>query len=137
MAITFNAPANVGWLAERLRDVHGYLGPSDFIFYPTVEVEDGVLTIEARRPDGTDIDESDRADLQAIIDTHDGTPPPDEQSRQTEAEEARVRARDAIQTLEDAHANWDTLTQAQKDTALKLNTIVTAKLARLALRFFD
>lgn len=142
MALTFDVvDQKLGWLAEVLRETHGYLGPDDDIFYPTVVYNPGSSTIEveARSPGATPtlIDESDRADLQAIIDAHDGSPPADIQAEQTEEDNARTRASDAIQTLENAHANWGSLTNAQKDSALKLVVIVVAKIGRLILRKFD
>lgn len=49
----------------------------------------------------------------------------------------RSRAESALATLEQAVANWDSLTAAQKDGALKLTVKATAGLIRLALRRFD
>jgi hypothetical protein len=49
-------------------------------------------------------------------------------------ERYRDRIAQAIDLLEKADANWDTLTNAQKDAALHLTVRVVAKLARLAVR---
>lgn len=56
--------------AEALREDHGYLGPDDTVFYPTLErVEDGI-NIEARTSEGNQIDERSRESIQTIIDNH-------------------------------------------------------------------
>lgn len=103
-----------------------------------VPVEDVVLdlkdeTLEERVLVLTGIDETRRADAQAVISAHSPAP--------TEAElrpaRLREKASQAIVTLENAHANWATLTAAQKDAAIRLSVLVTAKLARLALTKFD
>lgn len=139
------------WFAEKLRDDHGYLGPDDNMFYPNIDIKTPeeqatpsgtpsyYLVVEARRSAATPtpIDESDRSDIQAIIDAHDGSPPTNIQVEQTAESNARTRAKDAIQTLENAHANWGSLTNAQKDAALKLVVIAVAKVGRLILRKFD
>lgn len=49
----------------------------------------------------------------------------------------RDRISGAIDTLEQAWANWATLTDAQKDAAQKLNVRVTVALGRLAVRRLD
>lgn len=49
----------------------------------------------------------------------------------------RTTASDAIATLAQAHANWASLTAAQKDAALRLNVRVTVALARLTVGRLD
>lgn len=94
----FTAPAdfNPRELAQTLRDDHGYLGPvverrredpspdgspmvvtwDEPSYYPTVDLVDRVLHIEARTETGSPIDERSREAIQAIIDSHAYTEPP-------------------------------------------------------------
>lgn len=79
--------------------------------------------------------EQQKASAAAIVANHDG--------RTRVAAEAAVeaslrsKARNAIATLESADANWASLTNVQKDAALRLCVRATAKLARLAVRQLD
>jgi hypothetical protein len=56
-----------------------------------------------------------------------------------EARRARLEklAREAVDTLEQADANWDTLTAAQRTAAMRLAVRVVAKLARLYLNSLE
>lgn len=138
MSLSFTVPGtfDLAWFGERLREEHGYLGPDDQTFYPTTVLDDGQLIVSARTSTGTEIDERSRDAIQAVIDAHDGSPPSGVVAERQEEQTARERATTAIQTLEDAHANWGSLTSVQKDAALKLVVVVVAKLGRLVLRRF-
>lgn len=57
--------------------------------------------------------------------------------RQQNADTLSDMINQAVTNLEQAWANWDTLTPAQKDQAVRLNLRVTAGLARLQLRKLD
>lgn len=85
----FTPPPDNEWLGEALVHDHGYLPPEGSA-YPPFRQEDDVIHIELRRPDGTPVDESDRAAIQAIIDAHDGSPPADIAAEQKPREDARA-----------------------------------------------
>lgn len=86
-------------------------------------------------------DEIDEPAVAAVVAAHDPTTPgPSEVLRQqTEANEQtlRERADQAVGTLQNAWDNWGSLTNAQKDAALKLTVRVVIALARLTLRKLD
>lgn len=77
----------------------------------------------------------------AVVAAHDPTTPGPAEATEIQhaSNEATLRTRvlDAINTLEQAHANWPTLSAAQKDAALRLNVRVTAALARIQFRQLD
>jgi hypothetical protein len=66
---------------------------------------------------------------QALVDAAKG--------RQQNADTLAVRIDQAVANLELAYDNWATLTQNQKDQALRLSVRVAAALARLQLRKLD
>lgn len=78
------------WLAERLREEHGYLGPDEQTFYPRTVLDGTELTVAARTSTGTEIDERSRDSIQAIIDAHDGSPPADIAADRQRTEDAQA-----------------------------------------------
>lgn len=62
-------------------------------------------------------------------------PPPTQEAVNEASLHTKVKA--AIADLEAAAQAWPSLTNAQKDAALRLNVRVTARLARLAVRQLD
>jgi hypothetical protein len=98
-------------------------------------------TLTLTVPDGAD-----EQQIAAIIDAHDLVFKAANRKTVTWTELAaadanettlRSRADAALANLETAYENWPTLTQAQKDAALRLTVRVSAALVRLQLRKLD